>query len=73
MIRNFEIMKRHSVIGFETLNEALRKYPKADYLRMSAEIALSHHERFDGGGYPHGLKGDEIPLSGADCGVGGRL
>ncbi len=56
-------MKRHSVIGFETLNEALEKYPKADYLRMSAEIALSHHERFDGTGYPNGLKGEEIPLS----------
>ena len=59
----FEIMKKHSLIGFETLNEALRKYPKADYLRMSAEIALSHHERFDGTGYPHGLKGEGIPLS----------
>ena len=61
--QEFEIMKKHSVIGFETLNEALQKYPKADYLRMSAEIALSHHERYDGGGYPHGLKGDAIPLS----------
>ncbi|EFK10154.1 response regulator receiver domain protein [delta proteobacterium NaphS2] len=61
--QEFEIMKRHSVIGFETLNEALNNYPKADYLRMSAEIALSHHERFDGSGYPYGLKGKEIPLS----------
>lgn len=61
--QEFQIMKRHSVIGFETLNEALEKYPKADYLRMSAEIALSHHERFDGTGYPNGLKGEEIPLS----------
>ncbi len=61
--QEFEIMKKHSVIGFETLNEALQKYPKADYLRMSAEIALSHHERFDGGGYPYGLKGEAIPLS----------
>jgi len=61
--KEFQIMKRHSVIGFETLNEALEKYPKADYLRMSAEIARSHHERFDGTGYPDGLKGEEIPLS----------
>ena len=59
----FEIMKRHSIIGFDTLNEALKRYPKADYLRMSAEIALSHHEKFDGTGYPDGLKGEEIPLS----------
>ena len=61
--KEFQIMKRHSIIGFETLNEALKNYPKADYLRMSAEIALSHHERFDGSGYPNGLKGEEIPLS----------
>lgn len=59
----FEIMKRHSRIGFDTLNEALKRYPKADYLCMSAEIALSHHEKFDGTGYPDGLKGEEIPLS----------
>ena len=61
--QEFEVMKKHTVIGFETLNEALQKYPKADYLRMSAEIALSHHERFDGSGYPNGLKGEMIPLS----------
>ena len=58
-----QIMRRHSIIGFNTINEALKKYPKADYLRMSAEIALSHHERFDGAGYPNGLKAGEIPLS----------
>jgi len=59
----FEIMKRHSIIGFNTLNEAMKKYPKADYLRMSADIARSHHEKFDGTGYPDGLRGEEIPLS----------
>lgn len=61
--REFEIMKSHSLIGFETLNKALQKYPAAEYLRMSAEIAESHHEKFDGSGYPHGKKGEEIPLS----------
>jgi putative two-component system response regulator len=59
----FNLMKDHTIIGFKTLNEALTKYPQADYLRMSAEIALSHHEKFDGSGYPKGLKGNEIPLS----------
>jgi putative two-component system response regulator len=59
----FAIMKNHSIIGFNTLNAALKKYPRADYLKMSAEIALSHHEKYDGTGYPHQLKGDEIPLS----------
>ena len=61
--REFEIMKTHSSIGFETLNKALLKYPSAEYLRMSAEIAESHHEKYDGSGYPHGKKGTEIPLS----------
>ena len=59
----FEIMKQHTLIGHETLSEALAKQPKAEYLRMSAEIALSHHERFDGSGYPHGLKGYQIPIA----------
>jgi putative two-component system response regulator len=59
----FEVMKRHTEIGFDTLNEALQKYPKADYLRMSADIARSHHEKFDGSGYPDSLRGEEIPLS----------
>ena len=61
--QEFNLMKDHTIIGFKTLNEALTKYPQADYLRMSAEIALSHHEKFDGSGYPNGLKGNEIPLS----------
>ena len=61
--KEFNIMKEHTNIGFNTLNEALTKYPQADYLRMSADIALSHHEAFDGSGYPNGLKGNEIPLS----------
>jgi len=59
----FEIMKQHSIIGFNTLHEALEKYPKAEYLQMSAEIARSHHEKFDGTGYPDGIKGEEIPLA----------
>ncbi len=61
--KEFNIMKEHTNIGFNTLNEALIKYPQADYLRMSADIALSHHEGFDGSGYPNGLKGNEIPIS----------
>lgn len=61
--QEFEMMKTHTLIGFETLNEALKRYPKADYLKMSADIARSHHENFDGSGYPDGLKGTDIPLS----------
>ena len=59
----FEIMKTHCQIGFETLNESMNKYPQADFLKMSAEIAHYHHEKFDGSGYPDGLKGETIPLA----------
>ncbi len=61
--KEFAIMKSHTTIGYETLRSAYRKNPRAAYLRMSAEIARSHHERFDGSGYPEGLAGDAIPLS----------
>jgi putative two-component system response regulator len=58
----FEIMKTHTLIGYETLMATAVQDAKADYLQMSASIALSHHEKYDGTGYPHGLKGQEIPV-----------
>ena len=61
--KEFEIMKQHSMIGFETLNDALKQFPRADYLKMSADIARYHHEKYDGTGYPDGLKGEKIPLA----------
>jgi putative two-component system response regulator len=61
--KEFDIMKQHTVIGYNTLNEAAKKDVKADYLRMSADIALGHHEKFNGEGYPKGLAGADIPLS----------
>ncbi|GAB6057853.1 response regulator [Desulfonatronum parangueonense] len=63
-VEEFDVMKSHTVISYETLHSAIQKNPRALYLRMSAEIARSHHERFDGGGYPDGLAGEPIPLSG---------
>ena len=60
--KEFEIMKDHTRIGYNTLNESMKKYPKAEYLKMSAEIALYHHEKFDGTGYPEKVKGNAIPL-----------
>jgi putative two-component system response regulator len=60
----FEIMKTHTTIGAETLDAALKEFPNARFLQMARDIALSHHERYDGGGYPHQLAGENIPLSG---------
>jgi len=60
--REFDIMKTHTTIGALTLDAALQRYPGAKYLRMARDIAASHHERYDGGGYPSKLKGNEIPL-----------
>ena len=51
------IMQRHPVIGYEILSNSPSRY-----LQMGATIALGHHEKFDGSGYPHGLSGNKIPL-----------
>ncbi|MEW4454599.1 HD domain-containing phosphohydrolase [Bremerella sp. JC817] len=59
----FEIMKKHTIIGADTLDAALKKFPKAKFLRMARDIAVAHHEKWDGSGYPFGLSGIEIPLS----------
>lgn len=59
----FEIMKSHTVIGYQTLNSILQQYGDMQFLQMGIEITYCHHERWDGHGYPRGLKGMEIPLS----------
>ena len=60
----FEIMKTHTTIGAQTLEAALAEFPSVDFLKMGRDIAASHHERFDGAGYPNKLAGEDIPLSG---------
>jgi putative two-component system response regulator len=57
-------MKTHTTLGAATLQAALKQHPGAEFLQMASQIALTHHERFDGTGYPAGLKGQDIPLSG---------
>lgn len=53
-----KVMREHPIIGYEILQNSPSKY-----LQMGGEIALAHHERYDGSGYPYQLKGNQIPLS----------
>jgi putative two-component system response regulator len=57
--QEMEVMRQHALIGYNIL-----KSSEAKMLQLAAEIAYSHHERFDGTGYPNGLKGEDIPLAG---------
>lgn len=59
----FEIMKQHTVIGADALAGAARRANANGFLAMSTQVARWHHERFNGTGYPDGLRGDEIPLA----------
>ena len=60
----WEIMKTHTTIGAELLSGSNSKF-----LNVAREIALTHHEHWDGNGYPQGLKGEEIPIVGRICGL----
>ncbi len=55
----FDVMKTHAQIGYEMLKDSQR-----DILRASAEVAYTHHEKYNGSGYPRGLKGERIPIYG---------
>ncbi len=59
----FEIMKQHTVIGGDILERAISEIHGESYLREARNLAHYHHEKWAGGGYPEGLKGEDIPLS----------
>ena len=60
----FEEMKKHTVYGMQALRVAEKRLGTNSFLRLAAEIAYSHHEKWDGSGYPRGLRGADIPVSG---------
>ncbi len=59
----FEVMKQHAQLGSDALLVAESQLGSNSFLRLAREIAASHHEKWDGSGYPLGTKGDAIPLS----------
>lgn len=59
----FAVMKTHTLIGAETIGEIVKQYPENRFLITAMEMALSHHECWDGSGYPFGISGKRIPLS----------
>ncbi len=59
----YDDMKNHTTYGKNIIWEIMGEFEDEDYLQMAEDIALCHHERWDGKGYPGGLRGEEIPLS----------
>jgi HD-GYP domain-containing protein (c-di-GMP phosphodiesterase class II) len=60
----WEVMKTHTTIGADILSGSM-----SELVQLSASIALTHHEHWDGNGYPQGLRGEEIPLPGRICAI----
>lgn len=69
-VEEFEIMKTHTQIGYNALMKASQDLGSDSFLNMAMDIVLYHHERWDGAGYPIGLKGENIPLSARAVSIG---
>jgi len=62
-VEEFEIMKNHVRIGYDTLAEVGDQYQQNEFIKMGMDIALYHHEKWDGSGYNEGLSSEKIPLA----------
>ncbi|MFO7818992.1 MAG: response regulator [Halanaerobacter sp.] len=60
----FDIIKRHPTYGKEAIKTAEKSLGNNSFLKIAQEIVATHHEKWDGSGYPEGLKGEEIPIPG---------
>ncbi len=58
----FKKIQRHTIAGGKIIREVLSNIESEDYVKIAADVATSHHERWDGNGYPYKLKGEKIPL-----------
>jgi len=66
----FAIMKNHAIRGKEAIMKIIAKVDESEFLHQAALMAYTHHERWDGKGYPQGLKGEEIPYGSLDARYG---
>jgi putative two-component system response regulator len=62
--KEWEVIKRHTIVGADILKGAV-----SPFLQAGESVALTHHERWDGSGYPNGIKGEDIPVGGRVCAV----
>ncbi len=62
--KEFEEMKKHAVIGRDAIRATEKKLGNSSFLQFAHDIAYTHHEKWNGNGYPQGLRGEEIPLCG---------
>jgi putative two-component system response regulator len=60
----FEAMKQHTVYGHDVIRHLAGRLGENSFLRLAREVAYTHQEKWDGSGYPQGLKGEEIPICG---------
>ena len=59
----FEMMKSHTTAGGKVIDRVISEVPESSYLNEAKDLAMCHHEKWDGSGYPNGLSGENIPLS----------